>query len=295
MRHIVDVAFRLRAWDGVKEAAKAAGKPAPPPRMVVELLRGMVGKTGTLAGSLFDGIDDEQEHAITRVGVTLDWFAKAGCPIVSVDEETARGFASSPPPREEDPAEWPLGVAYGLSIGQGVVLVRHQMIPTRMPESMRPHFEIEDGVVPMEAWSAGVEPYAGEDALANLTGNIGAAIAQKPDGLTVTERHPSHQAARKQGLNPDHIPAVEYVIGSEIALGPNREPRESTGSSGSAMRVRTVVSPHWTHQVCGTRGSQRRLQWIASHWRGPDDAPISVHAVRVLGRDKPPDSKGDKK
>jgi hypothetical protein len=119
MRHIVDVAFRLRAWDGVKEAAKAAGKPVPPPRTVVELLRGMVGKTGTLTGSLFDGIDDEQEHAITRAGVTLDWFAKAGCPIVSVDEETARAFASSPPPHEEDPAEWPLGVAYGLSIGQG--------------------------------------------------------------------------------------------------------------------------------------------------------------------------------
>jgi hypothetical protein len=291
MKDIVEVAFRLTAWDREKRRSTAAKtRPAPMPKVVIDFLRGMGGmREPSTSGDLFEGASDDQHHRVVRAGVTLDWFSHAGCPIVSIDELTAQGFASAPPPDEGTPLEWPLGVAYGLSIGQGgAVLVRHQMVPTRMPEAMRPHFSMNDGVVSMEAWTAGAAPFPGDDALANLTSNLGAALVRRPVGVAIVERHPSRQAARKQGLNPDHIPSVEYVIGSEIVLGSPRPADECADSSEGArsMKVRTIVGPHWTHQVCGAGRSERRLQWIATHWRGPEDAPVSVHAVRVLGPKK---------
>jgi hypothetical protein len=291
MKDIVDIAFRLSAWDREKKAALGAKKRPPPlPKVVADFLRGMAGRgEPSPTGGLHDDVTEAEHHAILRAGVTLDWFARAGCPIVSLDEPTARGFASSEPPAERDALEWPLGVVYGLSVGQGAILVRHQMVPTRMPEAMKPHFTMNDGVVPMEAWTAGMAPYPGEDALANLTSNVGAALVKRPDGLEIAERHPSRQAARKQGLNPNHVPSVEFVIGAEMTLGSPRPGVESGEGSegGRSMNVRTIVSPHWTHQVCGTGRSERRLQWIATHWRGPEDAPVSVHATRVLGAEKP--------
>jgi hypothetical protein len=118
---------------------------------------------------------------------------------------------------------------------------------------------------------------------------------KRPDGLQIEERHPSRQAARKRGLNPEHVPGVEFVIGSEITLGAGRardeqgEAGEGEGAeNGRSLKVRTIVSPHWTHQVCGPRRSERRLQWITFHWRGREDAPVSVHATRVIGSGKGP-------
>jgi hypothetical protein len=141
MKHVVDVAFRLKAWNAVKRVAEAAGERVPPlPRVVAELLRAMALKTEPLAErSRFDGVDDEEErHAVVRAAVVLGWFARAGCPIVSLDEGTARSFASAPPPYEEGAMEWPLGGAYGLCIGQGAVLVQHPTTSTRMPDSLAP-------------------------------------------------------------------------------------------------------------------------------------------------------------
>jgi hypothetical protein len=297
MKDLVEIAFRVTAWDREKKAALAAKKrPPATPKLVVDCLRGMAGKREPpTGGGVFDDVTDEQHHAIVRAGVTLDWFARGGCPIVSLDEQTARGFAVSEPPAASDPLEWPLGVVYGLSIGQvAAILVRHQMVATRMPDNMRPHFPMYDGAVLMEAWTVGMSPFPGDDAFANLTSNVGAALVKRPEGLKIDERHPSRQAARKQGLNPNHVPSVEFVIGSEIALGAPRshdDEQEGGVDGGRSMMVRTIVSPHWTHQVCGPGRSERRLQWIATHWRGPDDAPVSVHATRVLGSAPPKDSK----
>ena len=69
------------------------------------------------------------------------------------------------------------------------------MNPTRMPEAMKAHFTMNDGVVPMEAWTAGMTPYPGEDALANLTSNVGAALVKRPEGLEIAERQAHHGRA----------------------------------------------------------------------------------------------------
>jgi hypothetical protein len=296
MKQLVEVAFRLRAWERARGEARVARKPDPQMRAVVrEFLRDVVGKATPPGTSLWDGVSEDERHRIARVCVALDWFAKAGCPIVSLDEQTAIGFASSPPPEDMAARDgWPAWCVYGLCVGQGAVLIRHAMTPTDMPEHARPHFLTREGVVPMEAWFSGVPDLGDDDDLAHLTENVGAAITRRPEGLSVAERRPSRQAARKQGLNPDHIPAVEYVIGSELLLRarPDIEPGGENDTTGRSLKVRTVVSAHWTHQVCGPRGSQRRLRWIGSHWRGPEDAPVSVHATKIIGT-KPPGSENN--
>jgi hypothetical protein len=154
-----------------------------------------------------------------------------------------------------------------------------------MPEEIKEHYEIVDGVVQMEAWFGGIEFIDDGESVATIVEGIGAAITAKPTGLTIAERHPSRQAARKQALDPDRIPSVEWVIGSEIKLGAATEPSDrKCESTDTRLQVRTARSPHWTHQPYGPRSSLRRLQWIAKHWMGPDDAPVSVHATRVMGK-----------
>ena len=80
---------------------------------------------------------------MARAVITLGWLAEAGCPIASLDDETARGFMLASPPRQEG-SEWPLGGVYGLSIGQeGAILVRQAMVSSMIPDRFWPHFEIE--------------------------------------------------------------------------------------------------------------------------------------------------------
>jgi len=287
MKHVVDVAFRVRAFNRERQAAEASGKSIPPrPKVMVDFLRGMVGLP--LEGRIGDALTEEHKHRIVRATHVLDRFAGAGCPIVSIDEATANAFASAPPPAEARAEEWPLGVAYGIAVGDSAMLVRHAMSAANMPEHVKPSFEIVNGVVPIEAWFNGVEMIDDGEALVNLVEGIGAAIVAKPTGLTITERHPSRAAARKQGLDPDRIPSVEWVIGSEIKLGARAERGEEGdgATTGRKLKVRTARSPHWTHQPYGPRSSRRRLQWIATHWMGPEDAPVSVHAMKLTGGKK---------
>jgi hypothetical protein len=285
-KSVVDVAFRLRAWDRTQRAALAARRTAPPmPPVVGRFLHGVAcNEDLRQSGWVFDGVTEQQKRTIVRVSVALGWFVEAGCPIVSLDEDTAYGFASTPPPHDATEFDWPLKGAYALSIGQGAALVRHSFVPQNMPEDLRADFTIQDGVVPIEAWFVGLDFLEAQIALVNLTENVGAAIAKRPDGLTVTERHPSRKAARKLGGDSSRIPDVEYVIGSDIVLGRARravdaDPTEA--ASSRPTRVRTTVTGYWKHQTCGPRRSERRLQWIPSHWRGREDAPLSVHAMRI--------------
>jgi hypothetical protein len=229
MKHVVDVAFRLKAWEEAKAAAlRASHFPPPIPAVVGTLLRGLAGcKTALVEGaSLWDGIGEKQKRTMVRASVTLAWFAQLGCPIVALDELTARGFALCPPPGDPRGTEWRLGV----------------------------------------------------------TANVGAALSERPEGIVVTERRPSRRAARKQGLRADRLPEVEYVIGSDVVLGrrPSKD-HEHAAVAGRKLDVRTAVTAHWKHQACGPGYSLRRLQWIAPHWRGPEDAPVSVHATWIPG------------
>jgi hypothetical protein len=58
---------------------------------------------------------------------------------------------------------------------------------------------------------------------------------------------------------------------------------EGTGlTTGRHLNVRFIVAGHWRQQPCGAGGKQRKLIWIAPHWKGPELAPVtrSVGIVR---------------
>ncbi|GAA3032051.1 hypothetical protein GCM10017559_69080 [Streptosporangium longisporum] len=42
--------------------------------------------------------------------------------------------------------------------------------------------------------------------------------------------------------------------------------------------MRWVVSGHWLNQVHGPNRSLRRRQWVPSHTKGPDGAPLLITA-----------------
>ena len=153
MKHVVSVCSRPRrgTTQGSRPAKPASRRPRCPATRSTSFV--VLGEAERPAdGVLWSDVSDEQHHAMMRAWFALLRFAGSGCPIVSLDPETARGFAASPPPAEAAVLEWPLRMAYGLSIGDGAVLVLHSFAPKAMPDHLRRHFKIVDGVIPIEAW-----------------------------------------------------------------------------------------------------------------------------------------------
>lgn len=84
---------------------------------------------------------------------------------------------------------------------------------------------------------------------------------------------------RQRGRTPEKRRAAEYRwrrLGHTMIVGQGVKPLEH-----HELTVRTLVTGHWRHVVCGARGQDRKLNWIQPYWRGPVDAPISQtqHAV----------------
>lgn len=102
------------------------------------------------------------------------------------------------------------------------------------------------------------------------------------DGLIVTEHKPSAKSNRKRGRK--YYPNVEYVIGSKttIHLGDNEPDTRACGSrNGWVQSCRTHVRGFWRHQAHGPKHALRKVIWVKPFWRGPVDAPISIHMVQV--------------
>lgn len=104
-------------------------------------------------------------------------------------------------------------------------------------------------------------------------------IAQ-PGMTTVRESHgdrAEHRRAQRAGR------AAPTVCIVDVARA-HRRPTTGDDSDGHRhVGVRFPVSGHWRRQAYGPERAYRRPTWIAPHWRGPDDAPLSnVEHVRVL-------------
>ena len=50
---------------------------------------------------------------------------------------------------------------------------------------------------------------------------------------------------------------------------------------GSSPKVRTLVMGHRKNQPCGPQGKDRKIIWVEPYWRGPDGAPIAIHAHKI--------------
>lgn len=74
-----------------------------------------------------------------------------------------------------------------------------------------------------------------------------------------------------------------FTVGGTYVI--DKRMTEGTGlATGRHLNVRFIVAGHWRQQTCGAGGQQRRLTWIAPHWKGPELAPIT----RSVGIVRPP-------
>jgi len=95
------------------------------------------------------------------------------------------------------------------------------------------------------------------------------------------ERHRRKQLAREHAIPP---PGDVKII--ELRR------REVTSSSTSGdtppmeWSCQWVVSGHWTHQVCGPKGGERRLQYVLPYVKGPADKPLRVPSHTVYQVDR---------
>jgi hypothetical protein len=116
-----------------------------------------------------------------------------------------------------------------------------------------------------------------------LVTNVGFTLLERPVGLPIRELRPNPAVMHERGFLA--FPGVAYII------QPPRRPRDAEDDAFvreittpcGGMTVRTLVRGHWRMQAHGPGNSRRKPIWIRPAWRGPVDAPISIHATRITG------------
>ena len=104
------------------------------------------------------------------------------------------------------------------------------------------------------------------------------------DGLEVTARVPSAKANKKRGRR--YYPGVEFVIGSTttIYLDEHEKQERAAGTrDGWTLSTRKQVRGFWRQQAYGPKHSLRKAIFVKPFWRGPADAPISIHTTKIVG------------
>jgi hypothetical protein len=95
------------------------------------------------------------------------------------------------------------------------------------------------------------------------------------------ERAPRGEQRRAQraGTSAPHVQIIDIAR----AHSPSSSTSAADEHERRHLHVRFVVSGHWRRQAYGPARAYRRPTWIAAHWRGPEDAPLSnVEHVRVF-------------
>lgn len=68
---------------------------------------------------------------------------------------------------------------------------------------------------------------------------------------------------------------VRYsVVGRNIKYDSTLEERDRADEETRKLTTRFVVRGHWRNQPCGEGRKERRLTWIAPHWKGPSLAEV---------------------
>jgi len=106
-------------------------------------------------------------------------------------------------------------------------------------------------------------------------------IAEHGKGKRV-EPHTSKPRRRRAGIEATSNRPTLYVIGENIKLGNELVDAAKLSISNNAhalwkVRRRFVVRGHYRNQACGTGRTERRLQWIQPHWKGPRDGERLSH------------------
>jgi hypothetical protein len=205
----------------------------------------------------------------------LESWAGSGFPIVIFDLETAVALANTDPPGAL------LSSPHGGNEHECLCLVVDRLY-TRLITNWRnsESLEIIDPDRPLDD-----PPFLFVDEnLSRLITNVGFALLERPVGIRISEIRPTPQ----QMIGREFYPGVAYILQTP------RPPRTASERSADyffgrrprsrrPLGVRTAVRGHWRLQACGPQFSQHKIIWIQPTWRGPADAPISIHATEIMG------------
>jgi hypothetical protein len=205
----------------------------------------------------------------------LESWAGSGFPIVVLDLETALELAETDPPGALLTS--PHGGSEYATLCLVVARVHTRLITNwRSSESLEildPDRPLDDPPFPFSA-----------ESLQRLVTNVGFTLLERPMGLRVSEIRPTPQ----QMIGREYYPGLAYIIQTPRPL---RTASERTADyffgrrprSRRPLGVRTAVRGHWRLQACGRQFSEHKVIWIQPSWRGPVDAPISIHAMEIMG------------
>lgn len=240
----------------------------------------------------------ETDPALSRLGVSIMLammrHADEGFPIITMSPDVAWSLSETDVPDDMDAgeSEWMLkSNSFLIDIGAcGCILGNAGCAPDSREwacdngDAEWVRRVLADGLG-MSSIQHGHIPFSPTgQAVQRLFANVALILQEPPEGISLSIHRPSLKAARKQGRNPACVPHATYVIGSTVAL--TRRPRAdhaATARSGSTWTVRSPRRGHFARQVHGPRNSLRKRIWRMPTWCGPEDAPLSVHAVRIVG------------
>lgn len=109
-------------------------------------------------------------------------------------------------------------------------------------------------------------------------------LAQQESLTQATAMNAGDKATRRKAARANVTdPAAPVRV---ITLRRSRRPATASGGeSGRKVGVRFAVEGHWRNQWLPSKKTHRQ-QWIAPHWRGPEDAPVQGGEKVFLTRGK---------
>jgi hypothetical protein len=92
--------------------------------------------------------------------------------------------------------------------------------------------------------------------------------------------HAGHQPPRRPVTEAHAVP--HWQVGRTVRVDPRLVQAARSGSREIAFRIkhRFIVRGHYRNQACGPGLADRRTQWIAPHWKGPEEGAQIVHTYK---------------
>ena len=94
--------------------------------------------------------------------------------------------------------------------------------------------------------------------------------------------HAGHRPARRRLVDGTSLCPVHWEVGRNVKIDRNLVQAARGGSREIAVRIkhRFIVRGHYRHQAHGPDRMDRRVQWIAPHWKGPESGAQIVHTYK---------------
>lgn len=90
------------------------------------------------------------------------------------------------------------------------------------------------------------------------------------------ERHARKRYQRETGKNPSPVRVIQLR-----RTQPHHDEPSDSQSGTKAWQHQWIVAGHWRHQACGPKHGERKLTFVSSYLKGPEDKPLKPVATKV--------------